>query len=213
MVNSNMKKILIVEDEMITSLEMRMKIESWGFSILDVVKSADKAVEMAIKFKPDLIIMDVVLSGELDGISAAENIQKNIEIPIIYVTAYSSEMIMERAHKTSPYAYIIKPFDDNELKFAIELAIKQHELKREFKEQQELHNIISRHSGDVIWIMDIATSKFIYVSDSVENLRGYTPQEVLEQSMEDVMTYESNQRILKSLPTHINAIMSGGMNH
>lgn len=204
-----MKKILIVEDEMITSLEMRMKIESWGYSVLDSVKSSADAVETAIKNNPDLIIMDVVLSGNEDGISAAENIQKHTEIPLIYVTAYSSEMIMERAHKTSPYAYIIKPFDDNELKFAIELALKKHELKKEFDEKQELHRIISKNLGDVIWILDLDSSKFTYVSDSVEGLRGYTPEEVLEQSMEDVLTLESYQRIMKALPERIQAILSG----
>ncbi|ADZ09592.1 putative PAS/PAC sensor protein [Methanobacterium lacus] len=204
-----MKKILIVEDEMITSLEMRMKIESWGYSVLDNVKSSSDAVETAIKNKPDLIIMDVVLYGNEDGITAAENIQKHVDIPIIYVTAYSSEMIMERAHKTSPYAYIIKPFDDNELKFAIELALKKQELKKEFDEKQELHSIISKNLGDVIWILDLKSAKFNYVSDSVEGLRGYTPDEVLEQSMEDVLTKESYQRIMKALPERIQSILSG----
>lgn len=204
-----MKKILIVEDEMITSLELKMKIESWGYSIVDIAKTAAEAMNMTMNLKPDMIIMDVLLKGEEDGIFAAENIQKKYEIPIIYVTSYSSDMMMERAQKTSPYAYIIKPFDDNELKFAIELALKKHELKKEFKDQQEIYNIISKNSGDVIWILDIASSKFIYVSDSVEALRGYTPDEVLEQSMEDVMTYESYQRILNSLPDRIQAILSG----
>lgn len=204
-----MKKILIVEDEMITSLEMRMKIENWGYSIIDNINSSADAVEIAIKKRPDLIIMDVVLNGDEDGISAAENIQKHVDIPIIYVTAYSSDMIMERAHKTYPYAYIIKPFDDNELKFAIELALKKHELKKELKEQQELYSIISKNLGDVIWIMDLASSKFTYVSDSVEDLRGYTPDEVLEQSMEEVLTIESYQRVLKALPERVQAILSG----
>ncbi|UTB32531.1 MAG: response regulator [Methanobacterium sp. ERen5] len=204
-----MKKILIVEDEMITSLEMRMKIESWGYSILDCAKSSADAVEIALKNKPDLIIMDVVLSGNEDGITTAENIQKHLDIPIIYVTAYSSEMIMERAHKTSPYAYIIKPFDDNELKFAIELALKKQELKKEFDKKQEIHSIISKNLGDVIWILDLASAKFTYVSDSVEGLRGYTPDEVLEQSMEDVLTIESYQRVLNALPDRIQAILSG----
>jgi PAS domain S-box-containing protein len=204
-----MKKILIVEDEMITSLEMRMKIESWGYSILDTAKSSTDAVEIAIQNKPDLIIMDVVLSGDEDGITAAKNIQKHVDIPLIYVTAYSSDMIMERAHKTVPYAYIIKPFDDNELKFAIELALKKHELKREFKEQQELYSIISKNLGDVIWILDLASTKFTYVSDSVEDLRGYTTDEVLEQSLEDVLTIESYQRVLNALPERVQAILSG----
>jgi two-component system, response regulator PdtaR len=204
-----MKKILIVEDEMITSLELKMKIENWGYSIAGVAKTAAEAIEMTMKSKPDMILMDVVLNGQQDGISAAEIIQRNMEIPIIYVTSYSSDMIMERAHQTSPYAYIIKPFDDNELKFAIELALKKHELKKEFREQNELYDIISKNSGDVIWILEISSSKFVYVSDSVEDLRGYTPEEVMTQSMEDVMTMESYQRISDGLPERIKSLLSG----
>lgn len=203
------KKILVVEDEGITSLELKTKLQSWGYSVVGTATSAEEALEMTRKLQPDLITMDVFIRGDEDGIQAAENIQKEMEIPLIYLTAYSSDLIMERAHKTSPYAYIIKPFEDNELKFAIELALKKHNLKKELKEVQERYNLISENSGDVIWILDINSQKFVYVSRSVETLRGYSPEEVLEQSMEEVMTPESYKRISNNMPSYIKAILSG----
>ena len=179
-----MKKILIVEDEGITSFELKTKIESWGYSVVGIASRSEDILKMIQYLEPDLITMDITIRGEMDGIEVVEILQKTRDIPIIYVSAHSSDQIMERALKTSPYAFLIKPFADKEMKFAFELALKKHSMKNEL-------------------------SKFIYVSYSVENLRGYTPEEVLEQSLEEVMTAESYQKIIENLPFYIQAIMTG----
>ena len=204
-----MEKILIVEDESITSFELKTKIENWGYSVVGIASTSEDVLKMISNLEPDLITMDITIRGEMDGIEVVEILQKTREIPIIYITAHSSDHIMERALKTSPYAFIIKPFADKELKFAIELALKKHSMKKELNNDQMIHKIISENSGDVIWILDIASNKFTYVSYSVENLRGYSPDEVLEQTMEEVMTIESYQRIIKNLPFYIQAILAG----
>ena len=204
-----MEKILIVEDEGITSFELKTKIESWGYSVVGIASRSEDILKMIQYLEPDLITMDITIRGDMDGIEVVEILQKTQDIPIIYVSAHSSDQIMERALKTSPYAFLIKPFADKELKFAIELALKKQSIKNELSNDQTIHKIISENSGDVIWIMDIASSKFTYISDSVENLRNYTPEEVLEQSLEEVMTAESYQKIIENLPFYIQAIMTG----
>jgi PAS domain S-box-containing protein len=204
-----MEKILIVEDESITSFELKTKIENWGYSVVGIASTSEDVLKMIPNLEPDLITMDITIRGEMDGIEVVEILQKTREIPVIYITAHSSDQIMERALKTSPYAFIIKPFADKELKFAIELALKKHSMKKELNNDQMIHKIISENSGDLIWILDIASNKFTYVSYSVENLRGYSPDEVLEQTMEEVMTIESYQRIIKNLPFYIQAILAG----
>jgi two-component system, response regulator PdtaR len=204
-----MKKIFIVEDEGITSFELKTKLENWGYSVVGIASRGEDVLKRVPILKPDLITMDITIRGDLDGIEVVEILQKTREIPIIYITAHSSDIIMQRALKTSPYAFILKPFADNELKFAIELALKKHSMKKELNNDQMIHKIISENSGDVIWILDIATNKFTYVSYSVENLRGYSPDEVLEQTMEEVMTPESYQRIIKNLPLYVKSIMTG----
>ena len=204
-----MEKILIVEDEGITSFELKTKIENWGYSVVGIASRSEDVLKMIDYLEPDLITMDITIRGKIDGIELVETLQKTREIPIIYISAHSSDQIMERALKTSPYAFILKPYADKELKFAIELALKKHSMKAELNNDQAIHKIISENSGDVIWILDVVSSKFTYVSNSVENLRGYTPEEVLEQSMEEVMTPESYQSIITNLPFYIQAIMNG----
>lgn len=135
-----MKKVLIVEDEGITSFELETKIENWGYSVVGTAISGVQAYKMVEEFKPDLIIMDIQLTGVEDGVEVIENIQSKNEIPFIYVTAYSSNVLMDRAHKTLPYAYITKPFNDRELKFAIELALYKYEMEQKMKESESDDN-------------------------------------------------------------------------
>ena len=96
------KKVLIVEDEGITSLELENKIRKWGYDPVGVAVSGEEAMVMARDLKPDLMLMDIRLQGEEDGVEAAEKILKEVKTSLIYITAHSSDLIMDRAHKTSP---------------------------------------------------------------------------------------------------------------
>nr|WP_319373811.1 response regulator [uncultured Methanobacterium sp.] len=149
------KKILIVEDECITSFELETKIQNWGYSIVGIATAGSEAFEMTIELQPDLIIMDIRLNGVEDGVDVMEKIQNNTEIPFIYLTAHSSDSIMNRAHKTDPYAYIIKPFDDMELKFALELAFYKHDLEKKLKESDKKFRDVMDNLMTGIFIADI----------------------------------------------------------
>ncbi|MCX9077911.1 MAG: response regulator, partial [Candidatus Methanoperedens sp.] len=100
-------RILIVEDEAIVALDIQSRLIQRGYSILGRVSNGQDAVRMAIEKRPDLILMDVHLRGELDGIEAADQIRRQYEIPVIYLTAYTTEEIIERAKATQPYGYLI----------------------------------------------------------------------------------------------------------
>jgi two-component system, response regulator PdtaR len=119
--------ILLVEDDDILAQIEELRLKKMGYEICGVASSGDEAVSMADKFHPDLIMMDIALPGDLDGIAAAEEIRKTQRIPIIYVTAHSGEDLVERAKKTIPDGYIIKPFRDEDLRVAIELALYKKE--------------------------------------------------------------------------------------
>ncbi len=156
------KKVLIVEDEGITSLELENKIRKWGYDPIGVAVSGEEALAMARDLKPDLMIMDVRLQGEEDGVEAAEKILDEMKISLIYITAHSSDFIMDRAHKTSPYAYFIKPFNDSELKFAIETALCKHEMEKQVNEPENkfkalMDNLmigifITKLNGDILMV-------------------------------------------------------------
>lgn len=124
-------EILVVEDESITAMDIKHKLERLGYKVLAIESSGRKAIERTRELKPDLILMDIILKGEIDGIDAAARIHGDFDIPIIYLTAYFDDMILERAKLTDPYGYIIKPFSDGELKSAIEIALYKHALKLE----------------------------------------------------------------------------------
>ncbi|NYB52884.1 MAG: methanogen output domain 1-containing protein [Methanobacteriaceae archaeon] len=119
-------RILVVEDEAIVAMGIKQKVEDLGHRVVDIVYTGEDAVETALEKKPDLILMDIVLKGSMDGIEAAAKIRNQLDIPIIYLTAYSDEEVLERARMTEPYGYIIKPFKKSELNANIEMALYKH---------------------------------------------------------------------------------------
>src|SRR5512136_1674738 len=132
------KDILIVEDENIVALDMRMRLEAMGYRVLDVVDTGGLALERALALSPDLVLMDIKLKGGQDGIDAARALRERAEVPVIFVTAFTDEKTLERAKRTSPYGYIVKPFHERELRIAIELAIYKHEYERSIRSAKEL---------------------------------------------------------------------------
>lgn len=125
--NSEKNTIMVVEDEMITALDIKLRLEDFGYSVPGTIAYGEEAVTKAEKFKPNLILMDIMLKGEMNGIEATKKIQEKQDIPIIFLTANTNKEIIESALKTSPYGYIAKPFNDGELKYIIEIALKKHE--------------------------------------------------------------------------------------
>ncbi len=124
---------MIVEDEWIVAEDIKMILGRLGYTETSISSSGDEAIKNAEKDKPDLVLMDIVLEGEMDGIEAANEIRKLFNIPIIYLTAYADEKILERAKITEPSGYIVKPFIDEDLKIAIEIALYKHKSEEERK--------------------------------------------------------------------------------
>lgn len=119
-------KILIVEDELLIAQNVSRKLKKMGYHIVDIVSSGEVAVQTAVDKKPDLVLMDIVIQGAMDGIEAAAKIRELCDIPIIYLTAYADEKTLERAKLTDPLGYILKPFKDRELRVTVELALSRH---------------------------------------------------------------------------------------
>jgi response regulator RpfG family c-di-GMP phosphodiesterase len=132
-------RILVVEDEAITGLSIVEKLQAAGYKVVgsEAVFSAEEAISKAGKEKPDLILMDIVLQGEMDGIEAAAIIKDKYDIPVVYVTAYADVKLLERAKITTPFGYIVKPFSDRELFSNIEIAIYKHDAEKALKLSKE----------------------------------------------------------------------------
>ncbi len=119
-------RVLIVEDEVIAAESIASKLSKHGYTVLDVVDNADQAVDCAGKEHPDIVLMDIMLKGERDGISAAQAIYRQWHIPVVYITAFADTPTVERAKDTYPFGYVVKPFRISELIAVMEIAIQQH---------------------------------------------------------------------------------------
>lgn len=131
------KLILVVEDEIITAMDIQKRLINLGYNVPVTVCSGEEAIIKVKENKPDLVLMDINLNGKIDGIEAASQIHSFSDIPIIYLTAYSDEATLERAKITEPYAYIVKPFKDRELKINLEIAFYKNTMEKKLKESYE----------------------------------------------------------------------------
>jgi CheY-like chemotaxis protein len=118
-------QILVVEDENIVALDLRIRLEGLGYTVVAVAVSGEEAVEKTSELEPDLILMDIRLRGEMDGIEATQIIQARSDVPIIYLTALADEDTLRRAEATGAQGLIRKPFEDEDLRTAIEAAFDQ----------------------------------------------------------------------------------------
>lgn len=124
-------RVLIVEDETIVALDLRERLRGLGYEPCGIADSPDKAFALAAETRPQLVLMDIMLKGDGDGVSAAARIRAAMDVPIIFVTAFSDEETLERVKATSPYGYIVKPYHERELRIAIELAVAKHQSELE----------------------------------------------------------------------------------
>lgn len=119
------KSILLVEDDDIIARVADWRLKNLGYLVCGRATTGAEAMELVVKRKPDLVLMDINLKGDIDGIETAKMIKQGFNIPVVFVTSHSDGITLERAKATKPDGFIIKPFDDNDLRVAIELALKK----------------------------------------------------------------------------------------
>jgi CheY-like chemotaxis protein/DNA-binding PadR family transcriptional regulator len=127
-----MSKILVVDDEAIITMQLEERLSAMGYTVAGMAASGEDAIDKARLFRPDLVLMDIVMPGKMNGIEAAKIITVELDIPVVFVTSYADDKIIEQAKSVRPYGYIVKPFNELEIKAAIEVA-----LFRKATEQEE----------------------------------------------------------------------------
>ncbi|BDZ69786.1 response regulator [Methanobacterium petrolearium] len=170
-------KILLVEDESIEAMDIKRTLESFGYQVPYVASRGEEAVEKALELMPDLILMDIILKGEINGIEAVSEINK-LDIPVIYLTAHSEESTIERAKLTGPYGYIIKPYDPIELKYAIELALYKNKMEKQLKESEAKYRLLVECQTDLVVKVD-TEGRLLFVSPSYCEMFGKTEEELV----------------------------------
>lgn len=126
---SSEPRALIVEDEALIGEELRERLSRLGFSVIATVDTAEEAIAIAVRERPDLVLMDVRLKGDKDGVQAAIEIRQQVDVPIVYVTAYSDRVTVDRAKGTEHDGYLLKPFHKRDLQSTIEVAMQRHAIR------------------------------------------------------------------------------------
>ena len=137
--------ILIVEDESVVALDMQNRLRVLGYSTVGIASRGEMAIQLAQQRRPDLVLMDIRLKGEMDGIEAARQIRALCDIPVVYLTAFADEETLQRAKITGPFGYLIKPFEERELHATIEMALYQHQAEQSLKMQAQALEQKNRH--------------------------------------------------------------------
>lgn len=169
--------VLVVEDESIVAKDIQNSLKKLGYSVPSVENTGEDAIDAAGQYKPDLILMDIMLKGEISGIDAAEQIRKRYQIPVIFLTAYADESTLSKAKVTEPYGYIIKPFKEIDLHTSIEMALYKHGKEQEVRKERDLYSsiVLDKASEDCIFVK--SNSRLVKVKTReiyfVEALKDY----------------------------------------
>ncbi len=172
-------EILIVEDESIVAADLQDSLQNMGYHVVEVVDSGEDAISFLENHHLDLVIMDIGLKGGIDGTKTAGIIRERFFIPVIYLTAYSDDRTIEKAKRTEPYGYILKPFEEKELHSIIEMALYKFKMESELRESEEKFRRLFEESRDAIFISDLE-GRLIDVNTSALELFGFTKDELLK---------------------------------
>lgn len=177
--------ILVVEDEAIVAMDLESSLSGLGYRIAGVASSRREAIELTEKTAPDLVVMDIKLDGEFDGIAAADEIRSRWHVPVVFLTAYVSDETLTRARAVGAHGYLVKPFRGSELNAAIIMALNQHRLASElFEEHAWLRTLLGSLSDGVI--ATDAEGNIRYLNEAAESLLGWTQSEALGRPIDEV---------------------------
>lgn len=169
--------VLVVEDESIVSKDIQHSLKKLGYNVVGSSPTGEKAIELAGTENPDIVLMDIMLKGEMNGIEAAQQIKERFSIPVIFLTAYADESTLSKAKITEPYGYVLKPFKEIDLHTTIEMAIYKHGKEQEvMKERDLLFSLVENKEGnDFIFVK--SNSKLVKLRNSdiyyIEALKDY----------------------------------------
>lgn len=178
-------QILVVEDEGIVAEEIRGKLAALQYGVPAIAVSGEEAVEKAEEMHPDLVLMDIKLKGDMDGVEAAERIRDRLGIPVVYLTAFANDATLQRAKKTGPFGYIIKPFEDRDLHTTIEVALHKHEMERRLRESEQWLDATLKSIGDAVIATD-AKGRVVLLNHVAETLVGHMQEDALGKDLKGV---------------------------
>jgi len=170
--------ILIVEDEAIISADIANKLRGLGYEVVGSTDTGEEAVKLARQLRPSLVLMDIRLAGAMDGITAADEIRRECQLPVVFLSAHSDECTVQRARHAEAFGFIIKPFENHELLTQIEMALYKHAAERRLRESESRLREVLENSLDASYKRNLQTKSYDYLSPVFSRISGYTPEEM-----------------------------------
>ncbi len=199
---TSLPTVLIVEDEIVLAMELEEKLTEMGYRVVARVTSGEDALESAERLRPALILMDIRLDDELDGIDAARLIRKKQHVPIVYLTAYADSKTLQRAKLTEPFGYLVKPYSERELHITIDMALHKAEMERRLRESEERFRALFDTAEDLVFVKD-RWLRYTHVNPAMLKLIGVSLAEVIGKTDEELFgrreaehSREVEQRVL-----------------
>jgi PAS domain S-box-containing protein len=183
-------RIVIADDERIVAADLSRRMTALGYVVVGNVGRGSDAVRVSLELRPDLVLMDIGMDSEFDGINAAAQIRAEADIPVIFVTSYSDKETLRRAKEIGPFGYVLKPFDERELVATVEMAIFRHKMDRKLRESEQLHRALIENTGEGIVFADLE-ERFTFANPSAEALLGVGPGELDGRSLGEFTSPET----------------------
>jgi PAS domain S-box-containing protein len=183
-------RIMVVEDDTVISMVLTSTLEKLGYNVVAAASSGEQAAEMALQVSPDLLLMDIELEGRMDGIEAADRIRSSSSIPIVYLTAYTDEALLQRAKLTEPLGYLVKPYGERELRSTVEMALYKSRMESRLKESEERLRDFLENANDLIQFVD-SEGRLLFTNHAWRTTLGYTEEEVKNLNIFDVIHPDS----------------------
>ena len=171
-------RIFIIEDDAIEAMDIKINLESMGYEVLGMAGSGEEALQKLSQSKPDIVLIDIVIKGAMNGVEVAHKIKNEFDLPFIYLTSHSEETTMEKAKITEPFGYVIKPFDITELKYTIEIALYKHKMEKKLESRLQYFKNVFDHAPIGIFHSTLE-GKFIRVNYAFSDMYGYQSPEDL----------------------------------
>ena len=172
-------RVLVVEDEQLTALFIKTLLEDNGYIVAGMAMTGEDAITQAFACRPDLILMDILLSGDINGIEAAHAITQQMEVPILFLTACCDSSIVEAAKKCDPFGYLIKPFEIKDLLTTVSIALYRYDLEKKLRESERRFRLLFEQETDAIIIFDTALRTIADVNEAALDLYGYAKDELV----------------------------------
>ncbi|MFH1138950.1 MAG: PAS domain S-box protein [Pseudomonadota bacterium] len=199
-------RIFIVENEVITAADLENSLQELGYAVCGKASNCNEALELIERRRPDLVMMDIVLQGDMDGIEAAGLIRDNWGIPVVFLTAYADSDRLERARLTHPFGYLLKPFQDRDLKITTEMALyaarvdaERKGVEEKLRESEQKYRLLFTHAPTGILEVDFTTGCFTRVNSLICDYTGYSEEELLTMGALNILTEESQIHFLERL--------------